>query len=110
MKSVRLRAINWTWENAFGHTVKHRASDLVLAFAVQNMEIPPDAILKKAVFEVELSEVEKPRSFSIWPPKSSAYGRGEEAALIEQWLRRQGFILLGRKTAGEEADPVVAST
>jgi hypothetical protein len=110
MKSVRLRAINWTWENAIGHKVNHRASDLFLAFAVQATEIPPDAILKKAIFEVEFSGVEKPHKFSVWPPKSSGHGWGEEAALIEKWLRRQGFILLGKKTTGEKADPVVAST
>jgi hypothetical protein len=110
MKSVRLRGIDWTWDNAFGHAVKHRASDLFLALAVQKMEIPPGAILKKAVFEVDLTDVDKSRRFSIWPPKTTTYGRGEEAALIEQWLRKQGFILLGKKTIGDKADPVVAST
>jgi hypothetical protein len=109
MKSVRLRAINWTWDNTFGHAVNHRASDLFLALAVKALEIPPDAILKKAVFEVVFSEGDKPRKFTIWPPKSSAYGWGEEAALIEKWLQRQGFILLGKKTTGEKTDSFVAS-
>lgn len=109
MKAVRLREIHWIWQGAFGHAVTHRASDLFLAFAVQNMEIPKDAILKKAVFDVELSDVDKPRSISIRPPRTATYGRGEEAALVERWLRKQGFIFLGEKADDEEADPVVAS-
>jgi hypothetical protein len=110
MKSVRLRELTWTWDNAFAHVVKHRASDLFLALGLQRLGIPLDAILTKAVFEVELTDVEKSRRFSIWPPKTAAYGRGEEAALIEQWLRKQDFILLGKKMTREKADPLVAST
>jgi hypothetical protein len=109
MKSVKLREINWSWEkNAFGHAVKHRASDLFLALVVQNMEIPAGAILKKAVFEVQLEGAEKPRTFSVWPPKTASFGRGEEAALIQQWLRRQGFILLGKKASDDKTDRSLA--
>jgi hypothetical protein len=110
MKSVRLREIQWEWENAFGHVVKHRASDVFLAFTLQKLEIPRGAVLRKAAFDVELTDGLRPRAVTIWPPKTASYGRGEEAALVERWLRRQGFILLGRKATIEKAKPTLAGT
>ena len=96
------------WDGAFQHVEIHRGSDLLLAFTMREMSIPMGPTLKKAVFEVRLTGVDKPRIAWVRPPSTAAFGRGEEAALIEQWLRRQGFILVGSKAADEEADTVMA--
>ena len=72
------------------------------------MAIPQEALISKAVFEVRLTGMEKPQSVSIKPPNTATFGHGEEAALIEQWLREQGFILLGTRAEDEKADPVMA--
>lgn len=108
LDSIKLREVQWAWDGAFQHVEIHRGSDLFFAFTLREMSIPVEPVLKKAVFEVRLTGVEKPRSAWIRPPNTAAFGRGEESALIEQWLRGQGFILVGTKVADEEVDTVVA--
>ncbi len=108
LESVRLREVQWLWDGAFKQVDTHRASDLFEAFAIRGMTIPKEPTIQKAVFEVKLAAVEKPRLASIRIPNTAAFGRGEEALPVEQWLRQQGFILLGTKAEHEEADEVLA--
>lgn len=108
LETIRLREIQWAWDGAFQHVETHRAADLFLAFAVRDLAIPREATITKAVFEVRLTGIEKPRKLSIRPPNTASFERGEEAALIEQWLRDQEFILVGAKAGNEEADAVMA--
>lgn len=107
LESIRLREIHWAWDGAFKHVETHRASDLFMAFAVRQVAIPKEPKIIKAVFEVKLTGLEKPRSATIKPPAAASFGRGEEAALIEQWLREQKFVVVGAAVRDEETDPVV---
>jgi hypothetical protein len=108
IESIRLREIRYLWPGAFEHVEIHRAFDLFLAFAMRRMAIHREPKITKAVFEVKLQGVEKTRKVSICPPNVAEYGHGDEAALIEEWLRRRGFILVGAAAGDEEADAVLA--
>ncbi len=96
LESIRLREIQWVRGGAFEHLEIHRASDLFAVFDLRQKTIPQESKLIKAAFEVKLTGVEKPRIVQIKPPSRSSFGCGEEAELIEQWLREQRFIVAGR--------------
>ena len=108
LETIRLREIQYAWDGAFKEVETHRASDLFLAFALRNVAIPEEAFIRKAVFDVKLASIEKPEKVTITLPNTATLGHGEAAALIEQWLREQGFILVGARAEDEEAEPVMA--
>jgi hypothetical protein len=108
LEAIRLREIQYAWDGAFKEVEVHRASDVFLAFALRNVVIPQEAFIRKAIFDVKLVGIEKPEKVTITLPNTATLGHGPATALIEQWLREQGFILLGVRAEDEEAEPVVA--
>ena len=108
LESIRLREVQWLWNGAFTHVETHRASDVFEAFAMRGMVLPKEPTIQKAVFELKLLGAPKRRLATIRMPNLASFSSGEEAAPVEQWLRQQGFILLGRKAEHEEADEVMA--
>lgn len=98
---VRLTEIEYAWPCAFDHTEKHKADDVFKALELQRRGIETRAGLHHARFAVKLAGETNPRPVLIQPPNVAEYGRGEEAAVIEQWLRVRGFVLFG-SAAGDE--------
>ncbi|OFW36740.1 MAG: hypothetical protein A3J28_09220 [Acidobacteria bacterium RIFCSPLOWO2_12_FULL_60_22] len=92
---VRLQEIEYSWPNAFNLAEKYSADDVFQSLAALNRSIDLKAEILKAVFSVKLEGEKKPRSVSIRPRNTAAYGRGEKAVIIETWLRARGFILIG---------------
>jgi hypothetical protein len=97
---VRLREIEYRWPEAFNLIEKYGADDVFRSLAALKRGIDRKAEICKAAFSVKLEGEKKPRSASIRPPSTAAYGRGDEAVMIETWLRARRFILLG--TAAEQ--------
>ncbi len=107
---ILLRELQWAWNGVAPQVEIQRGPDLFRAFEERPKTIPADAMLRKAIFEIHLTGIKKPRIAWVRPPSTASYGRGEESPLVEQWFRFQGFVLLGARTADEKADTVVAST
>jgi hypothetical protein len=57
---------------------------------------------------VKLAGETNPWPLVIQPPNVAEYGRGEEAAVIEQWLRARGFVLTGSALDDEDSNPFMA--
>jgi hypothetical protein len=108
LESIRLRELQWAWDGAFKHVETQRASDLLMAFALRRISIPQEPKIIKAVFEVKLTGVQKPRLVTIKLPATASFGRGGEAALIEQWLLDQKFVIVGVELPNEKVDAVMA--
>ena len=70
--------------------------------------IEPEAELRYARFAVKLAGETHPRPVLVRPPNVAEYGRGEEAALIEHWLRERKFILVGSVADDENARSFMA--
>jgi hypothetical protein len=107
MEWVRLTQIEYDWGGAFEHVEKHKAHDVFKALAVIRRRIEPTAEIRVAKFAVKLEGQRRPRSVLIRPRNIAEYGRGEEALIIEEWLRARGFVLVG-SAAYAEAEPAVA--
>ena len=59
------------------------------------MALPPSTSLANSPdrFQVKFADWKRPRSVTIRPSNIAHYTRDDDAELIEQWLRRRGFIL-----------------
>lgn len=107
IESVALREVEYSWGGAFDHVEIHRADGLLNALALIRRTIEAEAHIRKAVFKVKLTGEKKARSVTVKAGNKSGYNRGEEAALIEQWLRARGFVLVG-EAANAQVEPALA--
>jgi hypothetical protein len=105
---VILTELEYRWPGALDHTEKHEAQDVFKALEVTRRSIAKDARLVRARFEVKLAWGKDPRPVVVRPPTVAEYGRGEEAAVIEQWLRARGFVLIGTAVEDEDSDSFMA--
>ncbi len=93
LDSVNLREVEYWWPGTFEHVEIHRAEGLFHALAMIQRNIETEPQIRKAVFKFRLDGEKKPRSVTIKAGNKSGYNRGEEASVIEDWLRARGFVL-----------------
>jgi hypothetical protein len=105
---VRLTEIEYAWPWAFNHTERHKADDIFKALELKRLGIETQAEVLSARFVVKLAGETNPRPVLIHPPNVAEYGRGEEAAVIEQWLRVRGFVLVGSVADDENSQSFMA--
>lgn len=108
LESVKLREIEYSWGGAFEHVEIHRAEGLFHALTLISRSIETEAQIRKAVFKVKLEGEKKPRTVTIKAGNKSGYNRGEEAMVIEDWLRARGFVLTEGDIVDEQADTALA--
>jgi hypothetical protein len=108
IERVRMTEIEYAWPCAFEYTERHKADDVFKALELKRRSIEGEAKLLRARFAVKLFGESTPRPVLIQPPNIAEYGRGEESALIEQWLRARGFVLVGSAANDEEAESFMA--
>ncbi len=109
MESVRLREIEYGWGGAFDHVETHRAEDLFKALVLLNRVVEQTVQIRKAVFKIKLKGEKKPRTITIKAGNKSGYNRGEEATMIEDWLRLRKFVLTQERAPDAQTDSAVAS-
>jgi len=93
IESVRLKEVEYAWGGAFEHTETHRAADLFKALPLIRRGLECEPVIRKAVFEIKLSGEKRGRTVTIKAGNRSGYGRGDEAMVIERWLRARGFVM-----------------
>jgi hypothetical protein len=108
IESVRLREIEYAWDGAFDHVETHRAEDLFKALAILSRDVEKEARIRRAVFKIKLDGEKKARSVTIKAGNKSGYNRGEEATMIEDWLRARGFVLTQETAQDAQVDSTLA--
>jgi hypothetical protein len=108
LDTVKLREIEYSWGGAFEHFEIHRAESLFHALALIQRTIEAEAQIRKAVFKIKLDDEKKPRTVTIKAGNKSGYNRGEEAMVIEDWLRARGFVITEEGAADAQADAALA--
>ncbi|QOY88224.1 hypothetical protein [Paludibaculum fermentans] len=108
LDTVKLREIEYSWGGAFEHFEVHRAESLFHALALIQRTIEAEAQIRKAVFKIKLDDEKKPRTVTIKAGNKSGYNRGEEAMVIEDWLRARGFVITEEGAADAQADAALA--
>ncbi len=92
VESVTLAELQVFWHGT--HEIEIRkAPDLFTAMEQRKGQIHPGARRTGATFRVKFADVKTTRNVSIWPSNLIKVTRDDDGALIEQWLKRRGFIL-----------------
>lgn len=90
---VRLKEVHYRWGGAFSEYEIIKAADVFAALRERgNRAIPSFPTLVKAVFLVKFAAAERPRSVAVKPPNVALYDRDQDAALVEEWLQKRGFL------------------
>ena len=108
MEWVRLREAHFFLGGPSNEVQSHRADDVFAAFRSRDGK-PPAGRIIRAVFQVKFTDSKRPRSVTIRPSNIAQYTRDDDAELVEQWLRRRGFILAGADTGRGEGHATLAS-
>ena len=109
IESVRLREIEYGWDGAFDHVETHRAEDLFKALIILNRGVEQDVTNSQSGFQNQAGRRKKSRTVTIKAGNKSGYNRGEEATMIEDWLRARGFVLTQETARDAEVDSALAS-
>ncbi|TCZ63978.1 hypothetical protein [Roseicella aquatilis] len=107
IKGVRLVEYRRYWGGVYRETETRKAEDIFAALADRNIRTLAGGRLNSATFKVAFEDSEKERSVTIRPPGIARYERNDDSELIEQWLRRRGFILSGQRVDDDEAATAV---
>ena len=67
-----------------------------------------EARIRRAVFKIKLDDEKKARTVTIKAGNKSGYNRGEEATMIEDWLRARGFVLTQETAQDAQVDSTLA--
>ena len=108
MEWVRLVEVEYVSDGPLSLVDRVKADDVFAALALKNRSIECDVGIRRAAFEVKLQGVAKARPLEIQPRNIAKYGRGEEAAIIEQWLHLREFVLVGTAAEDERFESVLA--
>lgn len=108
IESVKLKEVEYAWGGAFEHTETHRAADLFKALPLIRRDLECEPVIRKAVFEVKLTGERRPRTVTIKAGNRSGYGRGDEAMVIERWLRARGFVISEERAQDARTYPALA--
>ena len=109
---IKLLEIGTHWGGAHGEIEIRRAKDLFAAFKQRGYLLPRTARLFLAKFQVKFTASRTPRTVTIRPANQAMYTRDDDSLLLEEWMKRRGFIRTAQ-IDGEEDDadfePVVVS-
>lgn len=108
IESVKLKEVEYAWGGAFEHTETHRAADLFKALPLVRRGLECEPLIRKAVFEVKLTGERRARTVTIKAGNRSGYGRGDEAMVIERWLRARGFVISEERAQDARTYPALA--
>ena len=108
IESVKLKEVEYAWGGAFEHTETHRAADLFKALPLIRRGLECEPAIRKAVFEVKLTGERRARTVTIKAGNRSGYSRGDEAMVIERWLRARGFVISEEQAQDAPTYPALA--
>ena len=62
---------------------------------------------RRAKFEVKFEDSTATRMVTVRPPKAAQYTRDSDSTIIEEWLRKRGFIVM---TKVPDAEPQILAS
>jgi len=93
MEWVRLKEIQFFWGGAEKETEIRKANDVFAAYAGRGRTMPQKARIIRASFQVKFTDSKTARTVTIRPSNIAQYTRDSDAAVVEDWLTKRGFIL-----------------
>ncbi len=101
MEWVRLKEIQFYWGGAEKEIEIRKANDLFSAYAGRDRTMPQKARIIRASFLVKFTDSKTARTITIRPSNIALYTRDSDAEVIEDWLKKRGFIVTEKLDDGE---------
>lgn len=76
----------------FDYTVTYSGADVFAVLRHRDEKLSAKDTLRRAKFTVKFARGRKCRSVTLTPPNRVELSRDEDAELVEEWLRRRGFV------------------
>ncbi len=93
MEWVRLKEIQFLWGGAESEIEIRKANNVFAAYAATKREMPKKARILRACFQVKFTDSQTPRTVTIRPSNIAQYTRDSDAAVVEEWLTKRGFVI-----------------
>ena len=93
MEWVRLKEIQFFWGGSEKEIEIRKANDVFAAYAGRSRAMPQKARIIRASFQVKFTDSKTARTVTIRPSNIAQYTRDSDAAVVEDWLTKRGFIL-----------------
>lgn len=103
---IKLKEIQMAWGGGYNEVEVRRAEDVFAALAERGESLPRHIRLLKATFLVKFRSSKTPRTVVISSSNRAQYKRDDDGGIIEEWMRRRGFIGFGEEAAGAAAEIV----
>jgi len=101
MEWVRLKEIQFLWGGAEKEIEIRKANDVFAAYKGRQHAMPKKARIIRASFQVKFTDSKTARNVTIRPSNIAQYTRDSDAAVVEGWLTKRGFILAEQEDDGE---------
>lgn len=108
MEWVRLKEIRYNWGGPHSEMETRTADDLFAAWAERNKAIHPKARIVRASFLVKFADSKTPRTVTIRPSNIAKYTRDDDAAVVEDFLRKRGFMIARDSETEEREEEAIA--
>lgn len=96
LRGIALTVIEFQAGGNVAAREKISAPDVFAVFEARDFQIPPEAEILAARFQVLLEAEKKPRYFTIRPSNHAKFARDNDAVILEPWLVRQRLACVRR--------------
>ncbi|MGE3718075.1 MAG: hypothetical protein AB7G07_06735 [Bauldia sp.] len=107
LEQIRLVEVRRYWGGPHKELEIRKAQDIFAALKDRGATLEKGK-LEAAVFKVKFSDSSKERSVAIRVASSAKYDRDADSELIEEWLRKRGFVIRSNLKADRVEAPAAA--
>lgn len=101
LEEIRLTEMQLQFRGPLNDRTILRSKDIFKSHQNRNRDLPNFGELVAASFQVKFEGSTKPRTIKIKTPNVASFDRKEDAHVIEQWMKKRGFI------KGQEEKPAL---
>lgn len=105
--TITLKEVQIFWGGAQGEVETRRAKNLFEALKARKKDLPKGPLVK-ASFLVKFTDAKTPRTVTVRRGNVASYTRDPDAAVVEEWLTRRGFVTTAPEAQDADVAPAVA--
>jgi len=105
--TITLKEVQIFWGGAQGEVETRRAKNLFEALKARKKDLPKGPLVK-ASFLVKFTDAKTPRTVTVRRGNVASYTRDPDAAVVEEWLTRRGFVTTTPEAQDADVAPAVA--
>lgn len=98
MDSIKLKELEYETPGEIWARRRIQAADVFKVLENDGDSIPEDAEMRQAKFAVKFHDTKRARTIIVRPSNYAQVGRDDDAVIMDEFFRRQGFVLQQEET------------